>query len=135
MTDLSNIADVKIPDPHKDGLFPKAIEHYSYMIPRVDPALIEAYPFIVRGVMIMGPLEVVSAMTGATTFFESLYTKPEIIHELLERVTQGLIRYLSALEKINGGHKFIMLGEHTPGQISPKHSEEFFVPYERKISD
>ncbi|MBW2145970.1 MAG: hypothetical protein JRI22_02995 [Deltaproteobacteria bacterium] len=135
LEDLSLVSARKAHDPYRDGLFPQAIEHYRQMLANLDPALVEAYPLLAGSTCILGPLEVAGYMYGHSRFYLGMVTEPDRIHELIAYVTEGIIRWLSILEEINGGHRIISLIEHTPSLISRSNSEEFFVPYVTKIRD
>jgi len=129
LSDLSEAISLKSPDPHKDGLFPIALRHYKVILDNLDPALIEVCPIYSGSIVVLGQLEIASAMLGQTNFYMSLYDDPENLHSLLNHITEGLIRWISALEEINGGHQIISVVEHTPGMISASHVAEFFIPY------
>ncbi len=132
LNDYKEISSLKMPDFNKDGLFPKARQHYKHMLEKLDPELVHAYPILQGSVLVMGPLETVRAMIGASRFFLSLITDPQAIKDLLTHVTQGIIAWLHCLEDINGGHRSIAMVEHTPCQVSLAHTQEFFVPFVKK---
>lgn len=133
LDNFNQISSLKMPDFNKDGLFPKATEHYKHLLGKLDPELARAYPVLQGGVLVMGPMETARAMVGASKFFLSLLTDPQAIKDLLAHVTKGLIAWLHCLEEINGGHRLIATVEHTPCQISLAHCREFFVPFVKKI--
>ena len=135
LSDLSDVIRLKIPDPHKDGLLPIALNHYKFIMNNMDPALIEACPFYKGSIVVLGQLEIAAAMLGQTNFYMLLYDNPDGLHSLLNHITEGLIKWMTTLEEINSGHQIISIVEHTPGMISASHVAEFFVPYFRKIRD
>jgi uroporphyrinogen-III decarboxylase len=135
LTDLSGVSKLKLPNPFKDGLFPMALEHYRYMLDRLDPKFLEACPLYAGSIGTLGPMEIAAAMLGQTELYMSFYDNPEGLHELLNFATEGLLLWMKALESINGGHRMISLVEHIPSMISDAHAEAFFVPYFRRIRE
>jgi len=135
LSSLSEISKLKLPNPQKDGLFPTALDHYRHMLDRIDPSLLEACPLYAGSIGTLGPMEVAAAMLGQTELYTSFYENPDGLHELLNHATEGLLLWMSALEEVNGGHQMISLVEHIPSMISDAHTQEFFVPYFRRIRD
>lgn len=60
---------------------------------------------------------------------------PEMIHKMLDIVTEFTIEYLRAQEKINGKLKRLCFVDHLASIISFQHVEEFFMPYTKRIFD
>jgi uroporphyrinogen decarboxylase len=126
---IKDVNRVKAIDPHRDGLMPQALKEYEYLLTHLDRKHVSRLPYLDGCVWVMGPLEVAGFILGHEKLFLSLYDEPGLVHRLLTIVTDGLIAWLRALEKVAGELKLICLVEHTPGQISAAHSEAFFFPY------
>jgi uroporphyrinogen decarboxylase len=62
-----------------------------------------------------------------------LIDRPDLVHKLLDIVTEKQIEWLTYLEKRIGKLKRIFLADHFPTQISADHFEEFFFPYINRI--
>ena len=112
---------------------PQALKEYSYMLSRLERKWIERFPYLDGSAWVMGPLEVANFIVGPERLFVAFYDCPQVVHRLLTRVTEGLIEWLKALGAVCGELKLICMVEHTPGQISANHTEEFFLPYAREI--
>ncbi len=133
LRDLREAADLRPIDPQRDGLMPQALKEYSYMLAHLDRTYVKRFPYLDGCAWVMGPLEVADFIVGPERLFVGFYDFPQVVHRLLTRVTEGLIAWLKALQGVCGELKLICMVEHTPGQISASHSEEFFVPYAREV--
>jgi len=120
-------------NPEKDGLMATALEQYKVMLEKLPKEALEKIPYLDGCSLTTGPLEVASMILGHTEFYMAFNLYPDLAKELLELVTEGIIDYLKALEKISGKIKLLSMIEHTPGQISVKHFEEFGKPYISRI--
>jgi len=73
---------------------------------------------------------------GSKTFSEAkkmLYTKPEIAHVLLQKITDVTISYLKG--QINSGVNLVQLFDSWAGILSPYQYQEFAIPYISQICD
>ncbi len=71
---------------------------------------------------------------GSKTFSTArkfLYTKPELSHQLLEKITESTINYLKA--QIEAGADMLQLFDSWAGILSPDQYREFGIPYIEKI--
>jgi len=130
---VKDIAKLKLPDPEKSGLMPKALEQYTYMWDHVDKELIRDYGYLDGVAYCLGPIETSALIMGYDKFFIQLYDNPDLIHKLLNLVTEGLLIWLKAQQEINGEIKRLFVGDHMPTQLSSSHFEEFCLPYLSKI--
>jgi uroporphyrinogen decarboxylase len=121
------IDSIKIPDPYKDGLLPKVLEAYKYLIENT-PSKYEVDPPAIRG-----PLDLATEIRGVGPLLSDMYRNPKYVHKLVSIATQTQIDFLKALDEISGGTKFVFLCDDIPGLISPKFFEEFGFPYMKKI--
>jgi len=114
--------------------------------------LFRTYPKIARHVYIyhpdtQGPMDLCEMIWGSDIFVDS-YEVPELLHALLEVVTETYIAYLRAWSQIvpfrtdevephwgllHRGH--IMLRDDSAMNFSPAMYQEFFVPYEQRALD
>ena len=129
LQDIKEISRVKKIDPGQDGLMPQALKEYDYLLTHLDKKYTDRFPYLDGCAWLMGPLEVAGFILGHEKLFISFYDHPDLVRQLLTIVTEGLIAWLRRLESVAGELKLISLVEHTPGQISAAHSEEFFFPF------
>jgi uroporphyrinogen decarboxylase len=73
---------------------------------------------------------------GSKTFSVAkrmLYSKPEMAHALLEKITQTTVKYLE--DQVNAGAQVVQVFDSWGGILSPESYEEFSLPYIAKICD
>lgn len=82
---------------------------------------------------IIGPYSLAGRLLDVTEIMFYCYDEPEMVHELLEKVTDFLIAYGQAYKE--AGANGIMMAEPLAGLLSPDLAEEFSAPYVKKIVD
>ncbi len=109
------------------------------------------YPKIGKTVFIyhpdlQGPLDACEVIWGASLFY-ALYDQPELVHALLELVTQTYTGFLRAWEQIvpfrqrgnvHWGYHHqgaIMLRDDSAMNLSPGMVSEFVMPYDQRLLD
>lgn len=106
---------------------------YEYMMKNIDRKLVEDYGYVEGSVFFLGPLEVAAAIRGYCGFLTDLYDEPEMVHKLLEFVTDTLLEWLHYVETKIGKLQRVIMADHFPCQVSPQMFEEFCFPYFKKI--
>ncbi|MCD6406808.1 uroporphyrinogen decarboxylase family protein [Candidatus Aerophobetes bacterium] len=130
---IDELIEMGPPDPFKDGLMPKALETYKYMMENIPSCYRERYEYLNGWAISLGPVDMAGISLGYDTFFSSMYLNPEKIHRVMEITTETVIRYIKAQEKIGGKLKRYEIADDGIGLISPEHFKEFALPYLRKI--
>ncbi len=133
VTAAADVAALRVPDPHKDGYAPQALEDYRYFRDNLDPRYIEEYGYLDGAAASFGPGELAAVLMGQAEFFINLFEEPGVIHELLAKTTEWCIRWYRAQEEVNGTLKRLCIVDHLPGQISLEHFEEFIRPYTNQV--
>ena len=133
INDINEVKKIKSINPETDGLMPAALKEYAYMLKKLDKKYINKIGYLDGCVQVTGPLEVATAMLGHSNFFIAFYSEPDLVKGFLEVVTDGIIRYIKALEKIAGELKIISVIEHVPGMLSADHNKQFAIPYISRI--
>ncbi|MFO7919783.1 MAG: uroporphyrinogen decarboxylase family protein, partial [Nioella sp.] len=82
ITDNAQVADLRIPDPRKDGLCPRMIERIEQ-----NQSAIEAEGHEIKFAVARGPLNIASFLMGTTNFLLAMSMQPEVCSELLAKVT------------------------------------------------
>ena len=81
-----------------------------------------------------GPAEIACLIYGYDKFMFHIVTKPELMHELLEKCTEFVINFQKEWIKIIGGFaSIILIADHVSGFINKKLVDEFFAPYHEKL--
>ncbi|NLN15838.1 MAG: hypothetical protein GX182_00790 [Firmicutes bacterium] len=129
MEQVADFKKMKPIDPREDGLMATALNEYRYMLANLDRKYLDRIGYLDGCAVTTGPLEVAAAMVGHTKLYVAFYDDVQLVHSFLEFITDGIISYLKALEKVAGELKLVAMIEHVPGQISPEHFHEYAVPY------
>ena len=140
------VIDAGVPDLHQ-SLGGQALETGAGFV-----ELLRDYPKISRHVHLyhpdtQGPMDLAEMLWGSGIFVDC-YEVPDLVHALLEVITETYIAYLQAWEAIipwrsdgvaihwgfmHRGN--IMLRDDSAMNFSPTMYEEFFVPYEQRLLD
>lgn len=135
LENLDQINHMHAPDPSKDGLMPEALDQYRYMWKNIDPHYIDEYGYLRGFALTLGPLETAASLRGYGKLMTDLYDNPQEIKQLLDIITEGLLRWLRAQQSVNGEISFLILVDHVPGNISLSLAQEFAFPYFKIIFD
>mgnify|MGYP001061283570 CR=1 FL=1 len=131
--DIDECKGLKMPDPNMDGLMPEVLKRWEYLWENLDSSYIEDYGYLNGCASIFGPIEVAGQVLGYERLYIAFYEKPAKVASFLDFLSEMLIRWLKAQEKINGKLKRISITDHVAGQISADHFDKFYQPYIKKI--
>lgn len=81
----------------------------------------------------IGPFSLAARLLDVSEIMMDCYDDPDMVHLVLEKVTQFLIEYAKAY-KVAGANG-IMMAEPVAGLLSPALEEEFSSPYIKRIVD
>ncbi|MHB9131382.1 MAG: uroporphyrinogen decarboxylase family protein [Armatimonadota bacterium] len=131
--------DEVTPRPLQTSRYWQAVEWLHYARAATQGAL----PF--RNPVMTGPLDTANYLLGSTTLLEWVYTEPEVLHRLLAKTTDVIIRMLRALQKAAGGiqHSITVncarggfgLCSELRAIVSAEIYREFEAPYLRQIGE
>jgi uroporphyrinogen decarboxylase-like protein len=137
---VEDIKNLEIPDPEKAGLMPKVLDFLRYM---------KANSFLPVGITdFQGPLTTANQLMGYDKLIYLMYDNPTAMHELMEKVTEGLIRWVKKQKEVIGdpldyciADQQVFTGEHAgvwfsdddAVLMSPNTYREFVVPYNSRI--
>ena len=145
--DISRIKDPQaikkfaMPDPEKDGLMPQVLGTLAYFKENCD---------LPRGVTdCQGPLTTALSVIGYDNFSYWMYDYPNLIHELMDKVTEALIRWVRYQKKaadipmesesyplgvrMPDGYGGVWLADDDSVIIGTEHYREFVVPYNSRL--
>ncbi|MCL2628923.1 MAG: uroporphyrinogen decarboxylase family protein [Oscillospiraceae bacterium] len=80
---------------------------------------------------ILGPYSLAGRLMDLTEIMMLCYDEPELVHGVLEKVTQFQIKYATAMR--DAGADGIIMAEPAAGILSPSMIGEFSTPYVRRI--
>jgi uroporphyrinogen-III decarboxylase len=135
-----DVRRLEIPDPEKDGLMPRVLDCLRYM---------KANSFLPVGYTdFQGPLTTANQLMGYDKLIYLMHDYPNVMHELMDKVTETLIRWVKAQKALIGepldeciGDQQVYTGEHAgvwfsdddAVLMSQRTYREFVVPYNSRV--
>jgi uroporphyrinogen decarboxylase len=120
----SEVESLERPDPRKHGLLPFVIKRLKHLQPEIEKA-----GHTIRFAVVRGPLNIASFLMGTPEFLLALKTDPELMHHLLDIVTDFLVDWIAfqreAFPSIDG----VFLLDDIVGFMSCGDFEIFGLPY------
>ncbi|MHB0857165.1 MAG: uroporphyrinogen decarboxylase family protein [Anaerolineae bacterium] len=144
ITDIeAQVDSLGVPDPYRDGWIPEGLR-------RIRMFAEAAQGFVPISLLdAAGGLNVASDLTGVTELLEALYTAPEAVHKLLDKIQDLYAATIRAGIEAAGGQEYIATvdfvdtwyPEGFKGHVSddicanfgPKLYDEFCAPYHARI--
>ena len=122
VTDMESLDKLKIPEVGavRTGEYVKTISEAK--------KLITDRPVFAGAI---GPFSLSGRLMDLTEIMVLCYEEPELVHGVLEKATQFLIAYNTALR--NSGADGIVMAEPAAGLLSPSLISEFSTPYVKRI--
>ncbi len=80
---------------------------------------------------VIGPFSLAGRLMDVTEAMIYCYDEPDMVHTVLEKVTDFLIKYINAYKAV--GANGVFMAEPLAGLLSPSLEEEFSTPYVKKI--
>jgi len=137
----SAIKKLELPDPNQDGLMPQVIKTLKYFKENCD---------LPRGVTdCQGPLTSALSVVGYDNFSYWMYDYPNLIHELMDKVTEALIQWVKSQKAIADipletesyplgvrmpeGYGGVWISDDDAVIMGTEHYREFVVPYNSRI--
>jgi len=98
-----------------------------------------------RNPVMTGPMDTANYVLGTTILLEWVYTHPDVVHRLLEKITDVIVRMIGALKDASGGHLSALhfaclrggpdLCSELRSLLSVELYDEFEAPYLRQIGE
>jgi len=128
ISDISEVDQVKLPNPKTDGLLPFVIQRLlNYQNP------IREMEHEIKFAIARGPLNIASFLMGTTEFMMALMMDPENSHKLLEVITQFSIDWVQYQKEKFPSIEGILLLDDIVGFIGDDECKEYAIPYIRRI--
>ncbi len=112
------------PDPRKHGLLPFVMKRLQHLQPEIEAAGEK-----IRFAVARGPLNIASFLMGTPEFLEAIKTDPELMHRLLDTVTDYLVDWIAYQREVFPSIDGIFLLDDIVGFVSRRDCEKFAVPY------
>jgi hypothetical protein len=130
-----------MPDPYKDGLMPQVLKTLTYFKDNCD---------LPRGVTdCQGPLTTALSIIGYDNYSYWMYDYPNLIHELMDKVTEALIQWVEVQKQVaaipmetesyplgvrmTDGFGGVWISDDDSVIINTDHYREFVVPYNSRV--
>lgn len=128
ISDISEAAGLKVPNPKTDGLLPFIIQRLvNYQTP------IREMGHDIKFAVARGPLNIATFMMGTTEFMMALMMDPANSHKLLETITQFSVNWIQHQKEMFPSIEGILLLDDIVGFIGDDECKEFAVPYIQRI--
>ncbi len=82
---------------------------------------------------VIGPFSLAARLLDVTEIMMDCYDDPDMVHEVLKKVTAFTVEYSKAYKSV--GANGIVIAEPVAGLLSPALNEEFSAPYVKEIVD
>jgi len=127
--DLKSIDRLRPLNPGDEGL----TALYMIQLKQMEERLRPRGKRLEKLVISMGPAEIAGLVLGYDRFYTSIYDEPKRLARFMEIVTDFIIRWLRVQEKIIGEAELLILADHVPNQVNPKHMEELILPCAKAV--
>lgn len=128
LNDLSEIDDLKLPDPHHDGRICEWLETTSRLVEMIGDHV------FIMGRADQGPFSLLCLLRGTENFMCDLLTEdPEVILHALDWTTKAHVLFAKA--QYEAGAHASSMGDAlaSPNLVSPKLYRQFAMPFEKKV--
>ena len=120
----SEVERLEQPNPRKHGLLPFVIKRLQHLQPEIEDA-----GHKIRFAVARGPLNIASFLMGTPEFCEAIKTDPELMHRLLDIITDFLVDWIAYQREVFPSIDGILLIDDIVGFISRRDFEAFGLPY------
>jgi uroporphyrinogen decarboxylase len=120
----ADVERLEKPDARKHGLLPFVIKRLQHLQPEIEKA-----GHKIRFAVARGPLNIASFLMGTPEFMEALKTESELMHRLLEIVTDFLVEWIAVQREAFPTIDGILLLDDIVGFVSRRDFETFGLPY------
>lgn len=126
--DISEIQNVKKPDPRTDGLLPFVTQRLKEFQPQIHKL-----GHNIRFAIARGPLNIASFLMGTTEFMMATIMNPQEAHKLLRIITDFTIDWLRYQKELFPEIDGIFILDDIVGFVGDSECNEFAVPYLSEI--
>lgn len=128
ITDVSQIAGLKAPDPTSDGLLPFMIQRLRTMQPEINDM-----GHKIRFAIARGPLNIASFLMGTSELMLAIMLQPDEIHRLMRVITDFTVAWIRYQKEVFPTIEGILVLDDIVGFIAAPEVKAFAVPYIREI--
>jgi len=122
-----DLADLRVPDPYRDGNMPAVLEATEYCFSRLGH-------LVPVGVFVAAPFSTAVLLRGIEAFMQDLLEAPAQAHALLKAAAEATMPFLEAV-MTEGGLPVLVDPLASGSLISPAMYRVYAVPYEKQLVD
>ncbi len=143
INDMSQVQELPEFDPTTQGLMPECLRRVSLFAERSQGRI------YISGIDLGGPLNTAKDLVETNLYYAAFYEYPELMHRLLERITEDMIACYTAIVAAAGGQENMSttdfddlwapekykgyVSDDVCATISPRTFAEFSRPYNSRI--
>ncbi len=128
MSDISEAANLKVPNPKTDGLLPFVIQRLlNYQNPINDMG------HEIKFAVARGPLNIASFLMGTTELMMGFMMDTEGSHKLLDTITRFTVDWLQYQKEMFPSIEAMLVLDDIVGFIGDDECREYAVPYLKRI--
>ncbi len=128
ISEISDIKNIKKPDPRTDGLLPFVSQRLEEYRPKIQKMGHE-----IRFAIARGPLNIASFLMGTTEFMMAMIMNPQEAHYLLRVITDFTIDWLQYQKELFQEIDGIFILDDIVGFVGDAECNAFVVPYLSEI--
>ena len=121
---------LKKPDTRKHGLLPFVIKRLKHLQPDIEKSGRK-----IRFAVARGPMNIASFLMGTTEYLTALKTDPELMHRLMEIITDFLVDWIEYQRECFPSIDGVFLLDDIAGFVSRRDFETFGLPYFQRAFD
>jgi uroporphyrinogen-III decarboxylase len=128
MSDISEVGNLKIPNPKTDGLLPFIIQRLlNYQQPILDMG------HNIKFAVARGPLNIASFLMGTSELMMGFMMDPENSHKLLKIITDFTVQWIEHQKEMFPSIEGILVLDDIVGFIGDEECKEYAIPYIKRI--
>jgi uroporphyrinogen-III decarboxylase len=128
MNDISEVGNLKIPNPKTDGLLPFIIQRLlNYQQPILDMG------HNIKFAVARGPLNIASFLMGTSELMMGFMMDPENSHKLLKIITDFTVQWIEHQKEMFPSIEGILVLDDIVGFIGDEECKEYAIPYIKRI--
>jgi len=124
---IEDVEKLRVPDPRRDGMFPKSLETFEYMRKNAEEDVRVSYCSCI------GPVTLAALLRGATEFLQDLYMNKELVKKIIRVATETAKAWLKAQVEVAEDTKYVLVGDDMSSYLNPKQFKEFVLPSYQEI--
>ncbi len=130
---FEDVEKLKVPDPKRDGLMPKALIELESMVKETPRELKENYNYANGIALSLGTFDIASQILNLNELLLMSYKDKSLVHKLLNIAKEAAKVWLEAQFEVQCNKWLSFIIEDTISFLSPKQFEEFVFPYDNSL--